>query len=370
MIKDFLQKSIVNSNRIYFCLMDKLIGLIRKDHNALLRRTICQALEKAGKNEQRISFDIAPQNALDVPFLQGLNQTEPFAIVLQGPLCETDDMTCKTIEFYRKMYPKAGIILSTWEGENEAICTTAENMNAVVIRNKKPTPAGIKNVNYQLTSSLNGVKKAEELGYHYVVKTRTDQRVCKPYVFDFMQNLLRLFPFTEACNQKERIIALSMHAGNMFSPYYVSDFLYFGTVYDVKNLLSAPLDTQKPFVMEEGFSRKENAESMFPPEIYIMKHYFRDVIGYPCGDTVKEYWDIVKKHLICLDRKSVGLMWDKYNSRYELNQFWGDYFGNADNDELMATMNFTFTNWFNLYCGTMQYRSEYERYVNATLNLG
>ncbi len=369
MLNNFFQKSIVNSNKIYFFLLDQILGLFKENHRELLMRTICQALQTLENNERQISFNIAPQNALEIPFLQGLNQMESFAIVLQGPLCDADDMTCKTIEFYRKMYPQAQIILSTWEGEDENICSRAENMNAIVIRNKKPVYAGIKNVNYQLTSSLNGVKRAEELGCYYVAKTRTDQRVCKPYVFDFMINLLRLFPLSEVCNQKERIIFLSMYSGNIFSPYYMSDFLYFGTIYDMKNLLSAPLDFRESFQLGQGSSRKENAEKMYPPEIYIMKHYFKDVIGYPCSDTVKEYWNIVKNHLISLDSKTIGLMWNKYNRRFELNRFWGDYFGNLDNENIMATLNFTFTNWLNLYSGTMKYQSEYEGYTSERLNL-
>lgn len=85
-------------------------------------------------------------------------------VVVQGPtLCE-DVLNIKN---YWNGMP---IIFSTWE-DSDKNCYTKDD---IVIYNKYPNQRGVKNLNLQKVSSLNGIFKAKELGYKRVIKWRQD----------------------------------------------------------------------------------------------------------------------------------------------------------------------------------------------------
>ena len=159
--------------------------------------------------------------------------------------------------------------------------------------------------------------------------------------------------------QKKRLVSLSMNYGNLFYPYFMSDFLYFGTVSDMLDLFSLPLDNRGKFDMPLESSKRAFSNAMYAPEVYIMKHYLMRC-GCSGDGTVKDYWSAVKKYLICIDMKSVDLIWPKYEGKYCINTFYGDYFSD-DDEKKLKTVNFDFINWLNLYSGTLKYKEEYEK---------
>lgn len=149
-------------------------------------------------------------------------------------------MTLNSVRFYRNIYPNATVIVSTWDDESEEHIHQLVKFGATIVRSVKPTNNGFWNINYQLTSSLAGMQKAKELGCEFAVKTRTDQRICKPFIFDSMLATMSLFP-TNSEKQKGRLVLLETRGGNMFIPYHCSDFLYLGYTEDLIRLFSAPL---------------------------------------------------------------------------------------------------------------------------------
>lgn len=329
-------------------------------------KTVCRALEN---KTEYVSYQIMPKDPSVIPILDGLNQSQSFAIVMQGPLCKKDNMTVNSIRFYKKTYPLAKIIVSTWNDEAEEDIREAAGLGAIVVQSEKPSNSGIMNVNYQLTSSLAGVKKAKELGCEFAVKTRTDQRICKPFIFDAMISAIKLFPC--AGGQKGRLVTLGVCSGGMFIPYHTCDFLYLGYTDDLINVFSAPLDHRDSKTMLPNQilrkTRKENSAMMYPPEIYIMKHYCKDILKLSGADTVEEHWNVTKNYLICYGMKDVDLVWNKYDRLYNLNFHSSAYFSDNDAPEYLFTMCFDFFNWFNLYMGNIRYDKRYERYADVAL---
>ena len=82
------------------------------------------------------------------------------AVVIQGPTTNYDELK-------EKWGPN--IVWSTWKG-SESYYLDQDN----VIYSKPPIENGTHNVNLQKISTLNGLKKAKQLGYTRAVKTRSD----------------------------------------------------------------------------------------------------------------------------------------------------------------------------------------------------
>ncbi len=346
--------------------IDLIVAIFSKNHLDILMRMVCQAAES---KTLYAAVQIKPKDTEEIPILKNAAVPRSLAIILQGPICLKDDMTANTIRFYKTAYPYAVIIVSTWNDEpKEAIKRLAE-FGAIIVASEKPSESGIMNVNYQLASSLAGVRKAQELGCEYAVKTRTDQRVCKPFIFDSMISSMQLFPGGKG--QKGRIAVLGVCRGGMFIPYYTCDFLYFGYTDDLIQMFSSPpdhrADDRELWVRNLSHSRKKISEQSIP-EIYIMKHYCRDILGCNIEDTVEAYWNIVKNYLICYGMKDVDLMWNKYDRLYNLNFYSSSYGGCGDSDARLDTMCFDFFNWLNLYMGNIKYDKGYEKYAEVELS--
>lgn len=155
-----------------------------------------------------------------------------------------------------------------------------------------------------------------------------------------------------------------MTYGNLFYPYLISDFFYFGKTSDMLKLFSIPLDTRERYIkIKRNATRREFSRLMIAPEVYIMKNYFR-LLGYAGDDTIKDYWTGVKNNLVCISMKDLDIVWPKYEDRYRMHHYYGSYFED-DSREKLKTENFDFENWINLYSGILQYRPEYEKYADV-----
>ena len=366
MMKRILKKIFTATVRIVIKFTDSIYTAVTKKHIQGTMQIVSQALET---KTEYVSYRIMPKDTSVIPVLDGLKQSQSFAIVMQGPLCKKDNMTVNSIKFYKKIYPLAKIIVSTWNDESEEDIIDLVKLGATVVQSEKPNCSGIMNVNYQLKTSLAGVKKAYEMGCEFAVKTRTDQHICKPFIFDSMISAIKLFPGGN--RQKGRIATLGVCSGGMFIPYHTCDFLYLGYTEDLLNLFSAPFDCRDYNKMlpnqDLNRSRRENSEKMYPPEIYILKHYCIEFLKLSGEDTVKEHWNVTKNYLICYGMNDVDLMWNKYDRLYNLNFHCSSYFNGEDSSQKLYTMCFDFFNWFNLYVENIRYDARYEQYADEPL---
>lgn len=317
---------------------------------------VCQNLD--GK-DMYVYYRIFPKYTSDIPVKSIYNSAEQLAILLQGPICYIDNMTFESVKFYKNTYKNSKIIVSTWDDEKENALKKLEKMGAIVVKSPKPSKSGVLNVNYQVVNTLAGIKKAKELGVQYIAKTRTDQRICKPFVLNSIWTMTEAFP-PENDKQRRRITALPGHYGNMFLPYFMSDFFYFGHIDDIEKLFSVKPDERDAFKMPDNATKRDYAEKMYPPEVYLLRNYAVSYLGSSGECTVKEHWNILKNYFICLDKSMVDIFTPKYDYCRSENIGHGLYF-KQDNEEHNETMGFGYANWLNLYSGKLNYSAEYEK---------
>tara|TARA_R100001163_G_scaffold62606_1_gene53551 strand:- start:264 stop:908 length:645 start_codon:yes stop_codon:yes gene_type:complete len=117
-------------------------------------------------------------------------------VVIQGPTHDQERMS--------KAWEGFNVIYSTWDDEKPK----GEIPNNFVY-NEKPKDAGFRNINYQVTSTLSGLKKAKKDGFDFCLKWRSD------YVPSNATNLFKMFD-KKALN----FIAWSNHDGGYLIDYF------------------------------------------------------------------------------------------------------------------------------------------------------
>lgn len=89
------------------------------------------------------------------------------AIVVQGPSGNVDEL--------KAAWHGYDLIWSTWKGDE-----LIYDNNDVVVFNQMPQETGVGNIVLQQITTINGVKKAKELGYKRVFKWRSDMIPTNP----------------------------------------------------------------------------------------------------------------------------------------------------------------------------------------------
>ena len=341
----------------------KPIFILFRGRKYLIMRFITEKIEDPNDYPM---YELKAKDTLSIPFDRNLcSSQEKIGIVIQGPLVKKDEMTLNTIKLYRFSYPKADVILSTWEDEDENYLDLCKKEGAIIVQSKKPLNNGILNVNFQIVSSFAGIKKAVELGNHYIAKTRSDQRVCRPYVFYSLINLIRNYPIEDNHSELEgRLITIPVNHNCMFTPFFMSDFFYFGIASDMLKLFSLELDKRSEQGLKKGFTRYDIASDKAAPEIYILKNYMEKFTGSDCNCTVHDYWECIKQYLICVDQMMLDLYITKYNHSHDLSLTIGERFYD-DSKERKLTMKWGFVEWQNLINNNILYKEEYEQEMNC-----
>jgi len=216
-----------------------------------------------------------------------MNITEKIDIILQGPYT---DFTDEIIQYYLELPFVNKIIISCWEGivpSTNGICV--DNKNQVYNHEKVECVrsvnnlyySGVLNVNYQLVTSLTGVKYSKN---DLCAKFRTDQK----YTHESMTNMYEFFienihtskPEVNFLNQNITAKGKIFIAGNfntlLFHP---RDWLYWGYREDLINLFDIPFQVNEH--CKELNVNKEKCESngdyyfkLFTrPETYIGAYY-------------------------------------------------------------------------------------------------
>lgn len=330
-----------------------------KNHIEYVLNIICKSAES---EKYFPSFRMRDKNTSNIPLLDICPAPkDELGIILQGPIVVKDDMTINSIKYYKKIYPRAVIILSVWEDEDSNAIELCRKEGAFIVQSKKPDTPGVLNINYQIISSRNGIIKAIDLGAKYIAKTRSDQRVCKPWVLHSLVSMLQKCTISSAAtNMKNRIVVMPTYVNNMFTPYFMSDFFYFGNASDMLNLFSVQLDTRKGIDKSTYLTRRDYAESMYPPEIYLLLNFLRTYAKHDIQATIKDYWYCIEHYLVCIDKNMLDLLVTKYNYSHNDGTSEGTYFS-YDTEERKLTMKWGFIEWNNLVSGYCQYDTSYEK---------
>jgi len=241
------------------------------------------------------------------------------AIVVQGPVIWKDDLTVETLKCYAEKVPHAEVILSTWESEDVARVRSMVPNGIHIVLNQKPAVAGVLNINFQLRSTLGGVRRARELGADFVLKTRTDTRVHNPLACDFLVALLSEFPLDSGLAKVQRHRIISTNHSKKYVPYFVSDQLVFGHIEDMLKYWEAPEDSRQTVPSVESPTVRREYLDRRVPEIYLVSS-FLNRLGIKPEWTMAAGWRVYARHFCIVDCAMLDFVWYKYASHLEYPQ--------------------------------------------------
>ena len=296
------------------------------------------------------------------------------AIIMQGPLVREDNFTLNTVKIYKKLFPGVLVIVSTWENEDqEYIKLLRKETNCKVVCSSLPKHSGILNLNYQIVSTMAGIREAELAGRQYVFKSRCDNRIYKRGIFEFLYSCLHTYPVNESVGyQKYRIVAGGESINSMLRPLWLTDQYGYGYIEDMKkywNYTQPEVDITREEVWKEILKDKltwnERTERSLSAEVCIMKDYFNRMEGNAPECSVKEYWRIIDRQFITVSRADVGLFWFKYDVRHDESRRQGLYFSEDDETKCLS-YNWDFQIWLMLHSGSLKYKEKYELPANVT----
>lgn len=330
-------------------------------------------------DEHNITYRRKPKDSnLFITMESKCDEQKMVGIIIQGQVLLTDDFTLNNVKYYKKMYPYASIIVSTWDTTDDKVCEILKKVGAIVVLSRDPDITGIGNVNRQLVTTNAGIKKCKELGLPYILKTRTDQRICKLYFLEYFLSLINTFSSNAdsiGLLQERRIVAFQATVGSsMFIPYMLSDMLFFGTTQDIEEYFSFPFSDvdHKTRANRWNYGKKllDNNVSIYEyyskmaPEMMLAWNYAMTASNGKLSNTLQDYWKFLKECMICISVDDVELYWPKYNC-YEESLNYHLYEDNDDEGKLLR-YNWGFGNWLSLYNGLIKYDLKYEMHKNVS----
>jgi len=265
------------------------------------------------------------------------------ALVIQGPVVADRRFTRDSVLIYRRNFPSADIILSTWDNTPSGLLEECRDAGAEVLLNRVPASRGIRNINLQIASSANGIARARENGAEYVIKTRTDQRFYAPDVLEFLYHLTEVFPVGQAFRrQRKRIVACALDTFK-YRLYGLSDMLQFGHIDDMSLYWSAKPDTRefRPEDEKKHTTTLRQYSLWRVCEVYLATEFLRELGRELCW-TLADSWAAYADHFCVADSDQLDLFWGKYDRREHM---WLRY---DLEDNLMQEL--AFRDWLNLYC--------------------
>lgn len=191
---------------------------------------------------------------------------------------------------------------------------------------------GLGNVNYQICTSLAGLKRAKELGAEFALKNRSDLRVYREFAFEYLKSLVELNTISSSnvYGLKGRIITQAGNWGQMFNPMWLQDFLYFGYTDDLINLFDIPYDDRNIHCYrKDNFDTKrvltgETLAKWPASEINITKRFIQK---YHNSDlSLKDWWNFLGEYCYIVDSEDLLTLWNKYGLN-DLGQFYCEYDG-------------------------------------------
>lgn len=280
-----------------------------------------------------------------------LADSEPMAIVMQGPLPVPDDFTRETFAIYRRHMPDVRLILSTWDDTPEEHLAPLRELGVELVLNPKPARPGLFNVNMQLASAGAGMRKAVEGGAVWVLKTRVDQRLYNPNAMAELAAMARTFPARGGFDQKYRIFGIG-YGTLKYAPYHVTDQTVFGHAEDMLKYWTPPLREEDPPAhfpasAHDIYTRIPIGEEvrLAAPEAYIAAQYLQR-IGRDLEWTVQDTWAAYRDCFCFVDYQSTDFFWQKTQTwtRLELLHRY---------DVVWTRHEMTFAHWMLLYSGAL-----------------
>lgn len=329
------------------CLPQQVYCRLRDIRNSITSQTVKTNAICLNKNEptllndRYLAYREFPAYTYQLSTYSSYKKLPKLGIVVQGPLIKKSNFTLETFKIYKQIFRTSKfdiqLILSTWEDEDETILKEIEKLGVIVLRNKKCPPGNL-NANLQIVSSLNGLRVAKQQGCVYAIKTRSDQRMYEIGVYEFLENIIKIFPLsaksTSVTSMHSRIVFCSYNSykHRLYGP---SDMFMFGNIDDLIQYWSVNLDTYLP---NTNLSLTEINKTQCI-ETHLCRSFLNRV-GHQTKDTYEDSLYVYANYFCFVDQDSLGLFWPKYSSTLKMRfERWCNHSLNE----------MSFKDWLNLY---------------------
>ncbi|MBI5078283.1 MAG: hypothetical protein HZB11_02905 [Candidatus Yonathbacteria bacterium] len=277
------------------------------------------------------------------------------AIVMHGQIITKNNFTLETASLYKKNFPNTILILSTWLNEDKKTIQKIRQVGWTVVQNEKPSYSGYYNINYQLTSSSNGIQAAKKSGAEYVLKTRTDQRIYNPNAIRLLHSFSKLYPPNKDSQQAKRLIIPNIDTFK-YRPYGIGDMIMFGHIDDMllywgteHDMRSAPLN-RYPTVIEDAQAKTS--------EVYLCTEYMKK-LKQPLIWTIDNSWKVFGKYFCIFDYSLLDMFWYKYKVHEEYRSH---YYNSTHSLQIMQ-----YYEWISCYENTYNPNSLPEEILNVKI---
>lgn len=304
-------------------------------------------------------------------------------IVLQGPIKYEKDFTLESIRIYKKLFKGVSIVVSTWETESSDYIKILKKEGVYVVLSPLPEKSGIGNINYQVISTLAGLKKLKEIGCQYSMKTRTDQRLYRIDLFPYLLSLLESYDIEDIFNikcQKGRIcFCEGSMPSNILLPFHICDFWFFGYTDDLINYFNCPMSmhNKSDVVDNQNFKKlvdnvsTAKRHSIIAPEVILPTQYLKSN-GYNVdAESLEQSWIFVTSYLIPVSFDELNLFWFKYFENYNQSLMRTEYISGNEVHYSTYNQTWSFRNWLSIRCGYIKItdkmisfgKQKYEYYI-------
>lgn len=309
-------------------MVKKLIKLILECIATLIAILICVFPEKIFKfllssllkklskyTDFYYTYHRRPKNFQDVHYANIFQEKDysHIGVVIQGPVLDEDDFTLNTALLYKKLFKNIKIVISTWNDTKIDIVKKFHSHGIEVLLLDKPKVTGSHNINFQIISTLEGIKYFEQKNVQFVCKTRSDQRVYAANSFQYLEKLLSLYPSNSKI-AKGRVVepALSVCKYRVWS---MTDMFQFGYLEDLRRMWDVPLDARMQTAQEYVTKRYTIFDMVSDniAEIYIHRYYAKSS-GLDDDISYEKYYMAIKDLFIVIDKEILDLYWHKYEA--------------------------------------------------------
>ena len=249
------------------------------------------------------------------------------SLIIQGAVSVSTKDIIKT---FRRVLPRAEIILSTWENQDASALPADKVIHSkdpgAFAQNKKiKGVAHGNNVNRQVVSSLAGLRAATR---KYALKTRSDVFIEKSDWLDFFG---RYDIETPPSIFNQRILICDFYSRNpriIPLPFHWSDWVFFGQTTDLLEIFDIPLMEGEDTVWFDTRARRNSVSrdflNRYYPEQWICSSFLRKhtSLRFDCFyDATRENVQLTERffseNTVILDLRQWGIRFSKYNpNRY------------------------------------------------------
>lgn len=258
-------------------------------------------------------------------------------VLVQGPYQSAGLFTLETLRLYRKMFPEAQLVLSTWENSDVKKDLKEIKKLCHVVFADYPDTSGSHNINLQKSTVIAGIRLFKELGVQYCLKTRADQRIYKNTALTYLKYLISNYPVPPGLKANGRIVELSI-ACCKYRPWSLCDMFQFGYIEDLSRMWNFENDSRNRTAAEYSAKpyRVIDLVNENVAEILVHRHYAK-IIGMSDSASYDAYYAFIRDALVLVDKEQLDLFWNKYTvSEYD----WAGV-PPYDRDQLLSRLSFS-----------------------------